>query len=121
MRCGESTTTTKDGLRVSTTIRRLFSAIYDDKEKFATLMYFIGEVEYAERPEIEDFIRRTPFTALSLGGQAAPFAHTLCIKRPEFAHEDEVRLLIHDAEDKNRRASFSLSERELSRCSFPRW
>ena len=25
----------------------------------------------------------------------------LCIKRPEFAHEDEVRLLIHDAEDKN--------------------
>ena len=92
----------KDGLRVSTTIRRRFSAIYDDKkEKFATLMYFIGEVEYAERREIEDFIRRTPFTALSFGGQAARFARTLCIKRPEFAHEDEVRLLIHDAEDKN--------------------
>jgi hypothetical protein len=27
----------KDGLRISTTIRRLFSAIYDDEEKFATL------------------------------------------------------------------------------------
>ena len=68
----------KDGLRVSTTIRRLFSAIYDDKEKFATLMYFIGEVEYAERREIEDFIRRTPFTALSFGAQAAPLrAHAL--------------------------------------------
>jgi hypothetical protein len=91
----------KDGLRISTTIRRLFSAIYDDKEKFATLMYFIGEVEYAERREIEDFIRRTPFTALSFGAQAAPFARTLCIKRPEFGHEDEVRLLIHDAENKN--------------------
>lgn len=92
----------KDGLRVSTTIRKLFSAIYDDKEEFATLMYFIGEVEYAERSEIENFIRHTPFTALSFGGQSAPFARTLCIKRPEFAHEDEVRLLIHDAEDKNR-------------------
>jgi len=88
----------EDGVRVSTTIRRLFSAIYDDKDQFATLKYFVGEVEYKERAEIEDFLRRTPFMSLAFGGQAGPFARTLCIKRPEFSHEAEVRLLVQHLE-----------------------
>ena len=37
-------------------------------------------------------------TILALGGQADNFARTLCIKRPEFDHEQEVRLLFHDAQ-----------------------
>jgi hypothetical protein len=49
-----------------------------------------------ERSEIEDFIRHTPFTSLWFGGQAGPFASTLCIKRPEFSHEAEVRLLVQN-------------------------
>jgi hypothetical protein len=88
----------KDGVRVSTSIERLFSAIYDDKNEFATLKYFIGEVQYEDRKDIEDFLRRTPFMSLAFGGQAAPFARTLCIKRPEFSHEAEVRLLVEHLE-----------------------
>jgi hypothetical protein len=62
----------KDGPRVATTIKRLFSEIYDVKEVFATLKYFIGEVQYEDRRQIEDFLRRTPFVSLAFGGRAAP-------------------------------------------------
>lgn len=91
----------KDGVRISTTIGRLFSAIYDTNDKFAQLKYFIGVVEYKTRKEIEEFIRRTSFMDLALGGQADKFALTLCVKRPEFSHEKEVRLLINDVEAEN--------------------
>lgn len=89
----------KDGVRASTTIRKLLSAIYDTSDKFRDLKYFIGVVKYMERPEIENFLSATAFTDLAVGGQPHNFARTLCIKRPEFAHEHEVRLLIHDAEN----------------------
>jgi hypothetical protein len=86
----------KEGIRVSTTIRRLFSEVCDTKDEFAKLKYFIGAVRYQERAEIEEFIKTTSFMDLALGGQADKFAQTLCIKRLEFSHEKEVRLLIQD-------------------------
>lgn len=91
----------KGGIRVSTTIRRLFSAVCDTKDEFAKLKFFIGAVEYKGRQQIERFIRDTSFWDLAHGGLADKFARTLCIKRLEFSHEKEVRLLIQDVDHKH--------------------
>ena len=88
----------KCGVRVATTIKKLFSNFYDNTDKFASLKYLIGSVEYIDRVKIEEFLANTTFTALMLGGQPHKFAKTLCIKRPEFSHEKEVRLIFQDTE-----------------------
>jgi hypothetical protein len=78
--------------------------------KYIIVKYLIGSVEYVERVKIEQFMATQTFTGLALGGQPHKFAKTLCIKRPEFSHENEVRLLFNDAQKnkgKNRVASFS--------------
>jgi len=90
----------KMGIRVSTTIRKLFAAVCDTTDNFAKHKYFIGKVEYKDRSKIEQFIKTTSFRDLAFGGQSDKFAQTLCIKRPEFEHEKEVRLLIQDVEHK---------------------
>lgn len=88
----------KTGVRAETTVRALFSDFYDSADKFASLKYLIGSVEYKQREEIARFLADTTFTDLAFGGQPHKFAKTLLIKRPEFSHENEVRLLFHDAE-----------------------
>jgi hypothetical protein len=90
----------KMGIRVSTTIRKLFAGVCDTTVEFAKLKYFIGKLEYEDRSKIEQFIKTTSFGDLAFGGQGDKFARTLCIKRPEFEHEKEVRLLIQDPEHK---------------------
>lgn len=88
----------KDGVRVSTTVRRLFASVWDGKDGPAGLKYFIGKVSYRPRDEIENFMKEHSFLDVSIGGQNDKFAKLLCIKRPEFSHEDEVRLLVNDSE-----------------------
>ena len=62
-------------------------------------MLFIGEVEYHSRQEIENFLRSVTFRDLASGGQNDKFARTMLVKRLEFTHEKEVRLLFHDADN----------------------
>lgn len=88
----------KTGVRVETTVRKLFVSFYDASDRFASLKYMIGSVEYKSRSEIESFLGSTTFLQLSLGGQSREFAKTLLIKRPEFEHENEVRLLFQDVD-----------------------
>ena len=89
----------KNGIKVSTTINKLFSSIYDENDDFRNLKYFIGRVSYESRDAIEKFLSNVTFSGMALGGQGKKFAKTLCIKRPEFEHEKEIRLLFHDAEN----------------------
>lgn len=93
------------GVRVGTTISKLFSDFYDCSDKFAALKFFIGEVHYKSKVDIEHFLMNNSFTSLTSGGQPQSIAETLCIKRREFEHENEVRLLFADTEkqysDKN--------------------
>lgn len=84
----------KDGVRVSTTVGKLFDAIYDENDKWASLKYFIGKVEYKTKQEISEFMQNTSFWSVAIGGQNDGFARLLCVKREAFAHENEVRILI---------------------------
>ena len=89
----------KDGIRVSTTIRKLFSSFWNEEDVFSGLKYFIGKVSYHPRCKIESFMRNISFEDIAIGGQNNGFAELLCIKRPEFSHEKEVRVLINDIGD----------------------
>ena len=86
----------KDGVRVSTTVRKLFSCFWNQEDHFVRLKYFIGKVSYRSRDDIESFMKRISFSDVAMGGQNYNFAKLLCIKRSEFSHEDEVRVLICD-------------------------
>lgn len=90
----------KNGVRVSTTIRKLFESFYDRTDAFAALKFVIGIIDYKPRDEIEKLLADISFTDVVMGGQILGMARTLCIKRTEFSHEQEVRLLFYDAENK---------------------
>ena len=85
-----------DGVCVSTTVRQLFSCIWNHKDCFSSLRYFIGKVAYCPTAEIESILSSVSFTDVAMGGQPRNFAYLLCIKREEFSHEEEVRVVIHD-------------------------
>ncbi|MEY1161166.1 DUF2971 domain-containing protein [Providencia manganoxydans] len=86
----------KDGIRVKTTVRKLFSAIYDNSAAFPDLQFFIGKVQYKTKQEITQLIETITFTDVYLGGQNDKFAKLLCIKRDSFEHENEIRILINE-------------------------
>ncbi|MCT7473457.1 DUF2971 domain-containing protein [Aliarcobacter cryaerophilus] len=86
----------KDGIRISTTIRKLFDAIYDSSDKYAPLKYFIGEVEYKTLNELNNFGNENSFWSIAIGGQNDGFAKLLCIKREAFSHENEIRILVNE-------------------------
>lgn len=102
----------KNGIKVRTTIRKLFESFYDKTDSYRKLKYFVGKISYESRQKIEKFLSEVAFTDLARGGQAEDqFAKTLCIKRPEFDHEQEVRLLFQDAQNQHTRqrvVTFSL-------------
>ena len=86
----------KQGVRVSSTIRKLFSCLWDDSDKYAGLKYFIGRVCYKPRTEIEEIMEKHSFWDMANGGQNDRFAKLLFMKRLEFSHENEVRTLVND-------------------------
>ena len=90
----------KDGIKVRTTIRKLFKSFYDTTDRYAALKFLIGTVQYRKENEIADFMSKTSFTDIAHGGQATGFARLLCVKREAFGHEREVRLLFQDTEPK---------------------
>jgi hypothetical protein len=84
----------KDGARVSTTAGRLFRAIYDPHNPSASMSFYIGSVGY----ESEGVLRRHFEDPANASGAALDStgrgqAMTLFLKREEFKHEAEVRLL----------------------------
>jgi len=90
----------KTAVRVRTTARKLFSAVYDNTDKYASLKYFIGKVDYKNKSEIISFMNSITFTEMISGGGNNIFAELLCVKRTEFNHENEIRILVDDVDEK---------------------
>jgi len=57
----------KKGIKVRTTIRKLFESLYDKTDSNRKLKYFVGKVSYESRQEIENFLSRFAFTDLYSG------------------------------------------------------
>lgn len=86
----------KCSVRVKTTVGKLFSALYKPNDLQAKLKYFIGKVNYMSQDEISLLLDKTRFMSVAEGAQNHGFAKLLCIKRNEFKHENEVRVLFND-------------------------
>ena len=84
----------KNGARVRSSPRKLLSAIYDPANRFRDMAYFIGKVEYASETDIRARFQDATFSAsIVLDQSGRNQIRALLLKRPEFEHEQEVRLL----------------------------
>ncbi|MDE3749378.1 DUF2971 domain-containing protein [Methylobacterium radiotolerans] len=90
----------KPGVKVKTTIRRLFENLKASGSPAPYLQFFIGEVQYLTELEIRQMMSGLTFTDVAIGGQGDRFADLLCIKRDAFRHEAEVRLMFQDIDPK---------------------
>lgn len=84
----------KDGIRVTTTPRKLLKALYEQAGPFRDLNSFLGKVEYKSTPALTKMLNdgqsmRNLLTDTSGKGPA----RTLLFKRIAFRHENEVRLI----------------------------
>lgn len=90
----------KDGVKVRTTVRKLINAIYDTADKSAVLRYFIGRVAYqTEKKLLEIFSDPERYIRTLTDTSGRGPVHALLLKRREFAHEKEVRLIFQASED----------------------
>ena len=90
----------KDSVRVRTTVGKLRDAVAK-VSKYPQLECFFGKVNYISRAEIEEFLDQISLHELFLGGTPEQLKITLLTKRPEFAHESEVRILKFDPDSRN--------------------
>lgn len=75
------------GVKVRTTIEKLFNSLVEKAPEKGRV--FIGKVEYKKKEKYEESIKKT----MSIGAQEPDLARSLLIKRYEFSHEREIRLL----------------------------
>ena len=85
---------TKDGARVSTTAGRLLRSIYNPSDPVSSMSYYIGSVGYETENDLRTlFEHPTTASGVALDATGRGQATTLFLKRNEFEHEAEVRLL----------------------------
>lgn len=82
------------GVRVTTKLGKLWDDFYDVNITFAPLSYFLGQVQYLSEKEIKDYFENT-FRASDMpkNQTGKSIIESLLIKRKEFEHEKELRLI----------------------------
>lgn len=84
----------KDGFRVKTTIRKMFETFYDLNHPFAMVSFFVGKIQYETETNIKAFFENPDNLKEYIFDSAGNgHAETLLIKRMEFEHENELRLI----------------------------
>ncbi|GET33717.1 hypothetical protein PbJCM13498_25800 [Prolixibacter bellariivorans] len=84
----------KDGVRVTTTPRKLLKALYDQQDKFRDLHCFVGKVQYYTTKGLKNLLTDSnTMSSWLLDSTGAGHAQTLLFKRTPFKHENEVRLI----------------------------
>ncbi|MCO5238285.1 MAG: DUF2971 domain-containing protein, partial [Chitinophagaceae bacterium] len=85
----------KNGVRVKTTIEKLHEGFYDLSHFYPSTHFFVGKVLYQEEGEIIRFFENPLLLEDYLGESSNHTGHaqSLFVKRKEFEHENEVRLI----------------------------
>lgn len=88
----------KCSVRIRTTIRKLFNSLYDSQghDSLACIglrneKCFIGRVRYLTSTKLKFFASEV--FSEQAGTRTFSLASSLCVKRPAFKHENEVRLI----------------------------
>ncbi|HGM7716014.1 TPA: DUF2971 domain-containing protein [Serratia marcescens] len=79
----------KDGVRVSTTPRKLLTALQTAEPEYHNLKCFIGKVSYLPRNKLLKKLQSIDL----LNTNGSGIAESLLYKRTEFKHENEIRLI----------------------------
>lgn len=107
----------KHGVKVKTTVRKLFSQLCNSEEVKPApyLSCFIGKVRYVCSDEIRDLNEQVVQIVSGEGvSHNIPIAKTLLMKRGEFTHEAEVRLIYLDLLHSNE----EVGKAESDNCNF---
>jgi hypothetical protein len=84
----------KQGVRVRSTVAKVFDSIADTTKEWALLEYWAGRVRYLSEAEIKRRLEDPALLQLHVLEQGARgLVETLLIKRLEFQHENELRFL----------------------------
>lgn len=95
----------KDGIRVRTTPRKIFSPLWGKSPlSWREKMCFMGMVNYSAREDIESFLEGSVVEHLVRNEKK--MAKTLLLKRNEFRHEQEMRILYYDVNSRNQDSIF---------------
>jgi len=85
------------GIKVSSTPRKLLAALYASSGNFRNISCFIGKVSYkVSKKLVEYFENNAQYIIIDSTGKLQ--ASTLLLKRLQFSHEKEIRLIFHDVE-----------------------
>lgn len=90
----------KDGVRVKTTLRKLFDNFYDTSNIYAAVSFFLGKIIYESNESITKELESSDYLSKVLNDVSGrSMVQTLLVKRKEFEHENEVRLIYFSSED----------------------
>lgn len=96
-------TQSKNGVRVKTTIRKLFDSLFNPDDDFALIKYFVGRVKYYQETEIRDAFESKPVDGeILFDNSGKNIIKTMLFKRTEFLHENEVRIIFMSPEGQNK-------------------
>lgn len=89
--------TERVGLKVKTTVRKLFSALYASSDRLPELCFWVGRVRYLKQEEMDALgADNQAMMGMLTDPSARGHAESLLLKRDAFEHEHEVRF-IYDA------------------------
>ncbi len=83
----------KDGVRVKTTLRKLFDSFYNPKYKWAMVAFYIGKINYESSADIQRYFEDPNNLEMIFDASGEGSVQTLLVKRTEFLHENEIRLI----------------------------
>jgi hypothetical protein len=83
----------KKGVRVKTTFGKLWDSYYNPNYQWASIAFFIGKIQYETVNEIKTFLENPDNLEMIFDTSGAGSIQTLLIKRMEFQHENEIRLV----------------------------
>ncbi len=101
----------KDGVRVTSTPRKLLEALNKTEPEYSGVRCFIGQVTYMKKTALLDKLGKIHIVNTNGSG----FAESLLYKRNEFRHEKEVRLIYsgRDGECKDDFYPFAIDPNDL--------
>lgn len=82
----------KNGVKIQTTIRKLFRSLYSAQTSYASISCYIGKVKYYSNKDIEKLISDRIAGRKQFDGSIGQ-ARSLLFKRWAFRHEKEIRLI----------------------------
>lgn len=90
----------KDGVRVKTTLRKLWNSFANLEDNRCELSYFIGKVQYKSADHII-YPLISNLKSYFVHEDSRALANTLFYKRIEFQHENEIRIIFKNRSTQN--------------------